>query len=298
VVVDGSRLCVVGYDALIPGSTRHALLLHGNPSHLDHFGAIVPALRRWMAVTAYDHPGFGRSSEFADRRMSLERSARVALAVLESQGVTTPVDLIGHSHGGLVALAIAALAPARVRSVVLIGTGAAPAPTGYRILRAVPGLASGLPALAAAMHRGAALAPVARWVTRAIARGSMTPDAAPGGFLEGEVEAFGTRPEVLGAMVRLALDDPGAKATRYARDVRAPVLLIHGRRDALVGLVHARRLHAIVARRGPGTGSGPAARLVEVDGGHMVHLAHPERVIPVFDDWYASEDPVSYGSRT
>jgi hypothetical protein len=88
----------------------------------------------------------------------------------------------------------------------------------------------------------------------------MTLDAAPAGFLEGEVEGFGRRPEVLGAMVRLALDDPGAKATRYAREVRAPVLLIHGRRDALVGLVHARRLYAILARHGPGTGSGPAAR--------------------------------------
>jgi len=286
VALDSARVAVVGYDSLDRSATRHALLLHGNPSHLDHFRAIVPALRARMAVTAYDHPGYGRSSEFEDRRMSLERSARLALAVLDARGVTTPVDLLGHSHGGLVALAVAALAPDRVRSVVVIGTGASPAPTGYRILRAVPGLATGLPAIAGALFRRPRLRTVARWLTRRLARQSMAPDVAPAGFLERQVDEYGARPAVLGALVRLAQDDPGAKATAYAGQLRAPALVIHGRRDSLVGIAHARRLHAILARRHPG------ARIVELEGGHMVHLAHPERVIPVLEAWYSPRAPV------
>jgi pimeloyl-ACP methyl ester carboxylesterase len=263
--VDSARVCVVAMDATdaidLGSSQRWVLLLHGNPSCLEHFWPIMPALLARAGVIAYDHPGFGRSTDFSTGDVTLERSAGLAALVLDALGVTAPVDVIGHSHGGLVAVAMAALAPARVRSVAVIGTGAAPAPAGYHLLRAIPGLASMLPAMAGAPLLGAAL-------LGAGARTSFAPDRAPPGFL-------GVRPEALGPMVRLARDDPGAKATAYARQVRVPALVIHGTHDAIVSIRHGRRLSATL----------PSARFVAVAGGHMVHIAHPERVVPLLDEW-------------
>jgi 3-oxoadipate enol-lactonase len=256
--LDGARVCVVALGA---GHAGQTLLLHGNPSHLAHFESIVPALSRHGGVIAYDHPGFGRSSAFADGVMTLERSARLGVTVLNALGVDRPVDVIGHSHGGLVAIAMAALAPERVRSIAVMGTGASPAPVGYRVLRAVPGLATLLP-------HGRALAGIG-------VRASFVPDAVPEGFVARQVGELRARPEILGAMVRLALDDPGAKASAYAGRVQAPALVVHAKGDALVGARHARRLATTL----------PSARFVAVDGGHMVHIAHPERVVPLLDEW-------------
>jgi pimeloyl-ACP methyl ester carboxylesterase len=237
------------------------LLLHGNPSRLEHFDPILPAIGAHARVIAYDHPGFGRSTWFADGTVTLERSARVAVAVLDALGVSEPVDVIGHSHGGMVAIALAALAPERVRSLVMIGTGASPAPPGYRLLRAFPGIPPRAPLALAGL--------AIRW--------SFAPDAVPAGFVDQEVAELRARPEVLRAMVQLALDDPGTKATAYARQVRVPALVVHGRGDGLVSMRHARSLGHILR-----------ARVVKVPGGHMVHIAHPERVAPTIAAWLAS----------
>jgi len=258
--LDSARVCVVAIDG---ASARRVLLLHGNPSHLGHFQGIVPAVCRHAGVIAYDHPGYGRSSAFGDGEVTLERSARLGVAVLDALGVDHPVDVIGHSHGGMVAIAMAALTPERVRSIVVMGTGAAPAPVGYRLLRTLPGVA-------AVGRRLTALTGVA-------VRCSFAPDAPPAGFVARQIEELRARPEVLDAMVQLARDDPGAKATAYARRVEVPALVVHGAHDMLVAARHGRRLAAIV-RHG---------RFVHVTGGHMVHIAHPERVGPLLDAWLA-----------
>jgi pimeloyl-ACP methyl ester carboxylesterase len=266
-------VCVVAIDALnaidVASSRRWVLLLHGNPSHLDHFWPIVPALCRHAGVIAYDHPGFGRSTDFASGEITLERSAQLAVAVLDALGIESPVDVIGHSHGGMVAIALAGLAPDRIRSVAVMGTGAAPAPAGYHLLRAMPALAALLPRLAGTP------------VIRLAVHHSLAPDAAPPEFIDRQCDELRARPAVLGAMVRLARDDPGAKALAYARQVRAPALVVHGTRDAIVGIAHARRLFATLRDHAP------SARFVELAGGHMVHIAHPERVSPVLDEWLA-----------
>lgn len=82
------------------------LLLHG----LGAVGAV------WRgAASAPDLPGHGSAGW--DPPYTYRGHAR---AVLE-QMPQGPVDVVGHSMGGVVALALAALAPERVRSVIALG---------------------------------------------------------------------------------------------------------------------------------------------------------------------------------
>lgn len=129
---ESASVCVAELAALDPLSTRRILLIHGNPSSLDHWRLLAPALRQRASLVAYDQPGLGRSPDFRDGQQSLERSADLALAVLDRIGWSEPIDVMGQSHGGMVAVALAARAPQRVRSLMLLGTGGVPAHPMYR----------------------------------------------------------------------------------------------------------------------------------------------------------------------
>jgi len=279
--LDGARVCAVAFDAPAMGTGRRALLLHGNPAHLDHFKAIAPVLCRCAQVNAFDHPGFGRSSDFSEGTVTLERSARIGLAVLDALGVEGAVDLIGHSHGGMVAVAMASLAPGRVRSLVLLGTGGTPAHASYRLMPAIPGLAAVLPIVGKRLFRARRLRGVAGTLLARAGRQTFSPDPTPPGFIDEQRSELGARPEVLGTMVRVSLDDPCAKIADHARRVRAPVLVIHGEGDALVPISYARRLFAILRA------AAPLARFVEITGGHLAPRTHPERVAPLLEEWLA-----------
>jgi pimeloyl-ACP methyl ester carboxylesterase len=241
----------------------------------------MPALRRYGEVLAVDHPGFGRSEDFADGRQSLERSALFVSRLLDVVGWDGPVDIVGHSHGGLVAIALAALAPERVASIVALGSGGTPAHPAYRALAALPRLAQVLPVIASAFFRRKALRPLARPFVRQGSRQPFAPAPPPAWVVDEQLNDLAERPEVLGTMVRVTLDDPCRKVVDYARRLKARTLFIHGAHDALVNVQYARRLFDAV-------GAASGARFVELDGGHMVHVTHPERVSPVLNEWFGS----------
>lgn len=85
------------------------LLLHG-------LGATGGVWRDWDGV-APDLPGHGAAPW--DDTYSFTRHAEAVLPLLDGSG--EPVTVVGHSMGGVVALAVAALAPERVRRVVGLG---------------------------------------------------------------------------------------------------------------------------------------------------------------------------------
>jgi len=92
------------------------LLLHGwGRSHRD-FDRVVQALD--LPSLALDLPGFGASPPPPQRWTS--RDFAVAIAPVLAEAVE-PVIIVGHSHGGRVAVELAAMAPERVRGLVLIG---------------------------------------------------------------------------------------------------------------------------------------------------------------------------------
>ncbi len=77
------------------------------------------ALSRRHEVLLYDLRGHGRSSRPATG-YTLERHVADLAGLLAAQGVTRPIDLVGNSFGGLLALAFALRHPAAVRSVALV----------------------------------------------------------------------------------------------------------------------------------------------------------------------------------
>lgn len=112
---------MLGYDDT--GEGEPLVLVHGLATTRLIWRRVVPLLdgRRVVAV---DVPGFG-SSPPVGRGFVLED---VATALLEGVPIDESFDLVGHSMGGAIALTMAALAPDRVRRLVLF------APAGLRPL--------------------------------------------------------------------------------------------------------------------------------------------------------------------
>ena len=80
------------------------------------------AWRRPGAVVAFDHRGHGRSTKARQgSAYSLDRLAADVIGLL-GETVEGPVDLLGHSMGGQVALRVALARPDLLRSLVLMDT--------------------------------------------------------------------------------------------------------------------------------------------------------------------------------
>jgi 2-hydroxymuconate-semialdehyde hydrolase len=100
------------------------LLLHGSGpgvSALANWRPVIPALSKHRRVIAPDQLGFGATATGEQRTYGRVAWTDHALAVLDTLG-TGPVDIIGNSMGGAIALSIAAARPEAVRRIVLMGT--------------------------------------------------------------------------------------------------------------------------------------------------------------------------------
>jgi pimeloyl-ACP methyl ester carboxylesterase len=89
----------------------------------DH--SVWTLLARWCAhhgysVLAVDQPGHGRSG--GAPLASVEAIADWTLALADAAGAGTLAAVVGHSMGSLIALEVAARAPARVQRLVMVGT--------------------------------------------------------------------------------------------------------------------------------------------------------------------------------
>lgn len=130
-----------------PDTGTRVLLVPGYTGSKEDFHPLLdPLASAGYRAVAMDQRGQFESPGPADpAAYTVAALARDALAVADHLG--DPVHLVGHSFGGLVARAAAVAEPARLRSVVLMGSGpgALPAP------RLAPYLAFGAKDAAAAM---------------------------------------------------------------------------------------------------------------------------------------------------
>jgi pimeloyl-ACP methyl ester carboxylesterase len=117
-VVDGTRL-----HYLTCGEGEPLLLLHDRGLASSLFAPILPQLARKRRVLALDLPGWGLSDKppFAGRMPhdALASWTDALLAFLDTQELAD-VELVGHSLGGLVALAATLDRPERIRRLALI----------------------------------------------------------------------------------------------------------------------------------------------------------------------------------
>ena len=267
VVLPGGR-SVAG---LRMGSTSGVpvLALHG---WLDNAMSFVP-LAPWLDsanVLAMDHAGHGASEpRGAGSLYTFLEYVEDVLSVADSLGWAR-FSLLGHSLGAAVALAVAGVAPGRIERVALIdGLGPAVTEPGEfpgALRRTLTVRAAGVrgsrtfPTVAAAVDRMLEVrTPLARSSAELIAsRGLCTRDAGV---------AFVHDPRLhLPSLQRLTEDQVCA----LLAEVTAPVLLFRPQHGWPVP-------HEVVARR---MGLLAMVSVVEVPGGHHVHMDAPEVVGP------------------
>ncbi len=99
---------------------RQSLLIHCSLGHAGGWSRLVAALDDLVTGIAYDLPGHGRSADWDGTSDIQSLSTAMAVDLLEDLAGGRPVDVIGHSFGGTVALRLAVERPDLVRSLVLI----------------------------------------------------------------------------------------------------------------------------------------------------------------------------------
>jgi pimeloyl-ACP methyl ester carboxylesterase len=104
---------------LISGQGPSVLLVHGLLGTADAWRTTARRLSGISTVYAPDALGIGGSDRPAELDVSLRASAGRLITLMDLKHIDR-ADIVGTSHGGAVALMMAALYPARVRSLTLI----------------------------------------------------------------------------------------------------------------------------------------------------------------------------------
>lgn len=111
------RTCLQRPERVVPmTSTAPVILLHGQPGDRSAWDGVREYLPSSVSAVAWDRPGYGDNESPAG---TLEDNAVWLLDRLDREGIRDAV-LAGHSYGGGVALAAAAMAPDRVRGLISI----------------------------------------------------------------------------------------------------------------------------------------------------------------------------------
>ncbi|NKQ51723.1 alpha/beta hydrolase [Amycolatopsis sp. K13G38] len=102
------------------GTGPAILLLHQTPRSHDEFREVQPLLAEAHRAIAVDMPGFGQSVRLPAPQ-TIEMFARGVLAFLDALGLDDAA-VLGHHTGGAVGIELAAIAPERVRALMLSST--------------------------------------------------------------------------------------------------------------------------------------------------------------------------------
>ena len=269
--VGTGRVALAAFHSKGSAAGRRLLLLHGNPGSLDDFAELVPKLDFAAELLAIDLPGFGRSQAPLDSSaLALPELARAAFAAADAHGWST-FEVIGHSHGGGVAQAMAWAANPRVERITLLGTLGTPAHTSYQQLT-LPGADTAMQLVGKCLS----LPGSKTWfrpLQRSIAKKAFHPERVPPEHLEQGVNAMLASPTILRSMVRVARGLPCEALANNVASIACAVTFVHGELDELVPSRHARNLHDLRIA------AGKQSEFVLVpNAGHMLPLTHPQLV--------------------
>jgi pimeloyl-ACP methyl ester carboxylesterase len=99
------------------GEGPPVVLIHGFASSLETWDALIPELSKKHRVIAMDLKGFGWTDR-PEGDYSPAAQAQLVLKLLDARGVDKAA-FVGHSWGSSVTLALALMAPARVKRIAL-----------------------------------------------------------------------------------------------------------------------------------------------------------------------------------
>jgi pimeloyl-ACP methyl ester carboxylesterase len=253
-------------NVLERGKGTPVILVHGLPSSATDWGRVPELLAgRGLRAISYDRMGFGYSSRVATEgdNFTLASNARDLLALMDALGLPKAL-LVGWSYGGGVVQTVAAMAPARVEGLVLLGSIG-------------PALDDHDDSLDALMQTPLAK-PVLSWVGAVppLGRALVWQQLRTAFATEGEIpdgwlpytQAMMALPGTLDSFVAewRRLDLAGLRP----ESLRTRALVLHGALDRSVPLAVGEDLDRRL----------PESRLVVVaDGGHMLPVSQPERVV-------------------
>ena len=257
-----TAMCRIGLSEVGGGGATPILFLHGVGSdksvwapQLDHFG-------RSRRAVAFDYPGYGESDPWPDA--SRDDFAAAILAAMDSLHIDR-AHICGLSLGGVVAIAMHALAPERCASLVLADSFAVH-PDGQGIFErsAEASRSIGMRALAEARVD--------------LLLGSAAPPR-----LRAEVVA--TMAAIDPAAYRLGAAAVWRADQRdRARAIAVPTLVLCGTEDRITPPALSEELAALV----------PAARLARIDrAGHLANAEQPAAFNAAIDAFLAVAEPES-----
>lgn len=221
------------------GKGNPLVLLHGYP--LDHhlWDEIVPLLEDTFDLIIPDLRGFGESTT-VDAPYTMEDYAADIAGLLDQLGIQKAA-IVGHSMGGYVALAFARLYPERVSGLGLVSSQAPADPPDRREARyksaadvSEKGIGSVVDTMAPKFTADEKLQTLAR----------QTMERQPREAYIGALKAMAER----------------ADSSVLLSSFKFPVVIIHGKADALIPIDRAREAKSAI----------PQAHLVELEGaGHI-----------------------------
>jgi len=240
------------------GSGKPLVLLHGIATDRHIWDLALPALASSRRVVTLDLPGFGQSQPM-DGGFELDAVAERIARGLAGRGLRGPIDLVGHSLGGGVAITLAALRPRLVGRLILV------APAGMRPFPAPISrlLASSADAALSARRRAVSLTEVA-WGRRLLLAMTAADGAGlPPTLARQMVEASSTARRTEAALATITSSD----LRPVLASLTTPLGVIWGEADRTVPL---RILDEVTNAR-------PDARVVRLPGaGHVPMVEQPQ----------------------
>jgi len=272
-VVEGAK---VHYQRA--GSGYPLVLLHGLVGSARNWRQNISFLANHANVFALDLCNMGESERVPGMDTSLEATADRVVAAMDALGLKE-ADIAGHSHGGAVAMMLAARHPGRVRRLILFAPANPYCDLGRHLVafyqtrfgvwfaRQIPFFPRMLKAVA---------------LSRMYGDPSRVTEQALGGYIDG-LGVPGTVDHILG-IVRGWSTDMANLRTVLAQLAEKPTLLIWGDRDRAVGLASARQLARTLRR----------SSLIVLPGvGHIAFEEMPDACNRAIRDWLSSPLPTT-----
>ncbi len=256
VLIQGRRMHV-----LRAGSGPPLILIHGLVGSHRNWRRNIDALAASSTVYAIDLLNMGASDRVKGLDASLEATASHIVSLMDVLGLEH-ADIAGHSHGGAIALSLAARYPERVSRLILFAPANPFCALGNPLIRFYRTI--GGRAFARLIPR------LPRW-TKATALARMYGDASrvPMDALEGYTQGIavpGTVDHVLQILQRWHADMAALQGA-LPNVAATPTLLLWGDRDRAVGLESAHELQQHLRR----------SRLIILPGaGHIAFEEMPE----------------------